>query len=433
VSNGNVEALAFAPDGSLLLACTWDGHVYVWDTASRTGRHLVAGERILTSVAIAPDAAEVAAVGLDGSLWLWPTPRTSSRLLAHYDPGAIYFAIDDAARRIAYGARDRRFHLDDVEGGAPRVLAEDIAVHKVAFVPGADALVALQSNKSVERWDLASGARETLTDTGDGINEYLRISRDGSLLASVHTANSLWLYDLRERKLRCRWPGNKLRHFALAPDGKQIYWASGEQVKVGDTSSCAERTLYVGDRDVSQIVVSPDGTKLAWSRLDGVVGQHDLASGKLLTAKAHRYDSDPLAYSPDGTHLASGGDDGLVVLWRSEGLVVEHLLRGHEAQVRAVRFSPDGRTLVSFAYDGTLRTWDVASGEGRVYRGHNGIVVEGFFAGDGRRFVTSAVDGNLRLWTFDAAGALPHTPEALRAWMDEATTARLVDGRALSP
>jgi WD40 repeat protein/serine/threonine protein kinase len=70
-----------------------------------------------------------------------------------------------------------------------------------------------------------------------------------------------------------------------------------------------------------------------------------------------------VAFSPDGSRLASGAEDHDVVLSDAHTGVVLAVLKGHTQVIRSVAFSPDGSRLASASADHTVRVWDVRSGQ----------------------------------------------------------------------
>ena len=70
-----------------------------------------------------------------------------------------------------------------------------------------------------------------------------------------------------------------------------------------------------------------------------------------------------MAIAPDGTWLASAGDDGTVRIWDPATGQQRAVLTGHTGAVTAVAIAPDGTWLASAGDDGTVRIWDPATGQ----------------------------------------------------------------------
>ncbi|BCW99929.1 MAG: hypothetical protein KatS3mg024_2756 [Armatimonadota bacterium] len=106
-----------------------------------------------------------------------------------------------------------------------------------------------------------------------------------------------------------------------------------------------------------------------------------------------------VAYSPDGQTLASGSWDGTIKVWRvADGLLIR-TLTGPSHSVFSIAFSPDGQILASGNWDGTINIWRIAEGALiRRFSGHADAVTSVAFSPDGQTLATGSWDSTIRLW-----------------------------------
>ena len=154
------------------------------------------------------------------------------------------------------------------------------------------------------------------------------------------------------------------------------------------------------------VAFSPDGTRLATGSEDRMARIWDPASGQELVRLSHDLGVRAVAFSPDGTRLATGSHDAQV--WdparRQElarlphGGGVYRLIHGGLA-VFAVAFSPDGTRLATGSEDRMARIWDLASGHQLARLSHDGGVQAVAFSPDGTRLATGSMnDSTARIW-----------------------------------
>ena len=70
-----------------------------------------------------------------------------------------------------------------------------------------------------------------------------------------------------------------------------------------------------------------------------------------------------VAVTADGTRAVSGGYDGTVRVWDLATGQQQAELTGHHGPAMAVAVTADGTRAVSGGYDGTVRVWDLATGQ----------------------------------------------------------------------
>ncbi|MFC1671688.1 protein kinase [Planctomycetota bacterium] len=125
----------------------------------------------------------------------------------------------------------------------------------------------------------------------------------------------------------------------------------------------------------------------------------DESERKPMVEKHHTGCAHAVAYSPDGTMLASAGDDNVVRIWDARTGRPLRVLTGHEKRILSIAFSPDGKRIVSGSDDTTAKVWDAASGECLLtFRKHGEIVSAVAFSRDGEKAASGDVWGTIRIW-----------------------------------
>ncbi len=401
---GNVYALAFSPDGSLLAAATQEPRVLLWEIGSCQQKKPLSGPTAaLFGVSFSPDGKKIAAAGLDGYLRVWDT--LSGDLLveteAHRE-GALAVAFSPDETMIASGGWDKRVVLwDSGKGRLARVVGEHRdAVSALAFSPDGRRLVSGGHDRTMAFWNLVTEEQRVIHGHVGPITA-LSYTSDGRYLASAGDDTAVKLWDPATGELLLRVEGHRKTVATAVLHGLRFLVTGGNDrlVKFWELVSGRETIVYRGHTaPVSAAALLPGTTLLLSIAEDSALRFWDVANGlEILQLETHPGPR-ALAVSPRGTFIAVGGWDRRIRVWRSGEIAPAADLKGHTDTVRALSFSPDETILLSTGDDSTTRLWR-PSGEVTASQvsGHYGPVLSATFLGDGSWYATGGVDGMVLL------------------------------------
>ena len=408
LGKGRIHDMAYSPGGTLLAVATSIG-IWLYDTATYQEVALLTGHpRVVRSVVFSPDGKTLASGSDDRTIRLWDTATGDTRrtLTGHGSRvTSVVFSPDGTT--LASGSADNIIRLWDVSTGETLTIltGHTREVSSIVFSPDGKTLATGGSSgdNTIRLWDTNLAARQTET-----------LPRTDDTIRLWDTNPSAWLTTLTGHTAG-------VNSIVFSPDGKTLASGSGDKtIRLWDMATGATLIILTGHTwHVESVGFSPDGKTLASNSTDGI-RLWDTNTGETRhTLTGHTGSS--VVFSPDGTTLASGSgfsgypindelgwfSDYTIRLWDTNTGETRHTLTGHTHDVSSVAFSPDGTTLASGSWK-EVRLWDTNTGETlNTLTGHTAWVESVVFSPDGKTLASGSDDGTVLLWPLEPPAAAP--------------------------
>ena len=353
---GLVDYLAFSPDGAILASTSEDGTVLYWNINTETPLPPNITEhthQVETISFMNGGSSTLASVAHSGIITLWDL-ETSQR----------------TTHRTKTAFENTRYWLEAI----PLAFSPDgtkLASKGILNTPS-DKTAPLGTTPRIRLIDVTTGRELTsLTYSNENVTPHLTFSPDGKTAvfsAHSHTYGKIRLWNTETDKILDIHFSDKpawIRAAAFSPDGnKFVAGTSDGKVQMWDAKTGVHLTSFLDKPPpksgaLMNLTFSSDGALLAvmYMRQIHLLGSPKIPHFKEISSEPDLF-WDGLVFSPDNTVLILGLISGGIQLRDVTTGKVLNTLDGHTGSPVAFSFSPDGKTLVSAADDGTILLWD---------------------------------------------------------------------------
>jgi WD40 repeat protein len=368
---------AFSPDGQIFACGCTDAKIRLWDVESGRLLRVLPSGRNLWNIIFSPDGRTLVSSSDAAQVKFWDVQL--GQCTKTFQGEAINFwsiGFNPQGTLLASGGDDTRLRLWDVAGGkCVQILTGHTSrITKVLFHPHQPWLASCGYDGTIKLWDLQGRCLQTFAEAAGVRVHTLAFHPTQPLLISGSYDETTKFWDLTT--------GRSIGTLSL-PDGETF------------------------NQNIA-LAFNPQGNLLASGYGSGVLSMRDAESDAIIwQVSAHQMSLWTLDFHRDGNLIASGSHDGAVKLWNVATGECVKVLDGLNGKVMSVNFSQDG-TLLAISCESIVQIWDLATQTCiRTLIGHIKLIYSSTFNPARPQILVSAGDdGTIREWNVSTGECL---------------------------
>ena len=371
-----IEDLAWSPDGSAIASTSGLG-ILVWDARRGTAPRTLRGHRDRTeAVTWSPDGKNLYSGDRGGVLRKWKLDQLGlATTVMTAEKPIEEIAWNPDGRLLASASWDGfvrvvDVHRKELEWEHHAHPAEVRGASGVSWSPDGTRLATGGWDGRLHLWNYATRTSQFFSDTGrKRVCDVILAPGGDRLIASYHKKMRAW--DLSSGTIEYELPLRREWHYqqtpSMSPSGRLIAIPAAQRVEIRPSNGGEPLWIFPGGhKAVKEEIIgyawSPDETRLAMARADGIVIWNLEDDPGPMILSGHAEEVMDVDWSPDGTRLVSAGKDTTCRIWDPVTGTQLLVLREHKNRVHAVEWSPDGQKFASASADGTVKIWDGSKG-----------------------------------------------------------------------
>lgn len=447
IDSGFVEELAFSPDGKWLVSGQYGGNITLWDSAGSLSKKLKDHSNTICSVAFSsnsqtilsgsddctvklwsltgtlenklrghsdtvlavassPDNERIASASADCTVRIWNSKGDLENILKGHSDIVVAVAFSPDNKRIASASHDTTARIWNSAGDLENILeGHSSGLFAVAFTTDGKRIATASADYTVRIWNSTGGLENTLTGHSGEIHRVV-FSSDGTKIVSWsldYTIKFWAVAGVLEKTIEHLGPFYAL---ALSSDNKRVAVSFFSEINIWNIAGQVNNAhTCKSDKSLGQVrrlTISPNGKQFAsTSLLENTIRISDVATlncQKVLEGHCTRVIA--FAFSPSGSHLASGSRDGTIKIWNTATGEIERSFEVITDTVAALSFLPDGVHVISASRNGTLTSWNIKTGKTlRKIEGYPRGYVQALTVSSCGGYLATTSDGIIEIWS----------------------------------